>query len=146
MKGKTSTYTLLTAAVLALIFMVGALRAYAIDWATYPGEMCIRWTGAGTPKYYFGGIGNTSPTDWLYLDCPVVLKSESAPSGGAQVIVRDLHPNAAATCTLYNAYNAFSDGAYYYKTSGLLSSTGSSYRPQVLQHQGLGSTPATGYN
>jgi hypothetical protein len=146
MKGKTAVYTLLTAAVLTFITTAGAPRVHAIDWATYPGEMCMKWTGAGTPKYYFGGIGNTSPTDWLYLDCPVVLKTESAPSGGAQVIVRDLHPGAAVNCTLYNAYNKVSDGTYYYKTSGPLYSSGSGYSPQVLQLQGLGLTPSTGYN
>jgi hypothetical protein len=145
MNSKAFRQILTLAAALACITMVCAPQTSATDWATYPGEMCLKWTGAGTPKYYFGGIGNESTTDWLYLDCPVVLK-ESAPSGGAQVIVRDLHPTADISCTLYNAYNKFSDGSYYMKTSGPLSSTGSSYSPQVLQLQGLGLTPATGYN
>jgi hypothetical protein len=99
--------TAATVAVAALAFIttVGAPRAYADSLMVHPGEMCFRWSGAGTPKYYYGGIGNASTTDWLYLDCPLVRSWDSRgyiADREATLHYRDLHPSADITCTLYN--------------------------------------------
>jgi hypothetical protein len=116
-------------AALALIITVGAPQAYA-DSPVYPGEMCLKWSGAGIPKYYYGGIGNASTTDWLYLDCPLV--NDWYNHGAIEIATmtyRDLHPSADISCTLYNVINYGSNGAYIICSSGPLSSSGSSYEP-----------------
>src|SRR5215470_1483801 len=147
MKGKTSVYTLFTAAVLALLTLVGTPQTYANNWEVHPGEMCMKWSGAGIPKYYYGGIGNTSTTDWLYLDCPVIQHGDRGPDAGAMVDVRDVNPSYDTSCTLVRSWNAHSDGSYYTKSNGTQFSAGFAYTPQTLWLSGPGvDTTPTSYS
>jgi hypothetical protein len=134
-------------AVVAFLTTVGIPPASA-GRSLYPGEMCMKWSGAGTPKYYYGGIGNQSTTDWLYLDCPLVTDpAYNDPQAYGYIIawveLRDLHPSADISCTLYNVANAYSDGSYFYKWVGPVTSASSGYPPQLLGFWGLATLDAS---
>jgi hypothetical protein len=60
----------------------------------------------------------------------------------AWVELRDFHPSADISCTLYNVANAYSDGSYFYKWVGPVTSASSGYPPQLLGFWGLATLDA----
>ena len=68
--------SLLIAACTLIASFVGTSAVYAFDddRKTYPGSMCVRFSGATTTNVWlnFSAIGNPSTTQTLRVDCPMI--------------------------------------------------------------------------
>ena len=109
---QSHTYTLYSSALMSALLLFGSAAAMAGDAKTYPGSMCVRYSGS-TPSYNTSAIGNPSSSQWLYVDCPVINDEMSKDLANSWVGVLDRHYSYDANCSINSAYWNNSASAFY---------------------------------
>jgi hypothetical protein len=97
------TLSLCSTALISASILVGATAAVAGDAKTYPGSMCVRYSGSN-PSYSGSMIGNPSSSQWLYLDCPAINDSMSEQLHNSWVAVLDRHYSSDVHCSVHSRY------------------------------------------
>lgn len=80
----------------------GVLPAHA-DRKNYAGSTCVRWSGPA-PTYYYSALGNPSPTETLYVDCPANTSSLYSGEKSGWVQFLDRHFSSNISCTLVTVF------------------------------------------
>ena len=123
------------------IVVLSALQVHAGDGKTYPGSLCVRWSGTSTPIYEFSAIGNPSATTELRLDCPVIKDGANIASGWVGVV--DRHYSDDVGCNLNSFYR--SGSGYVLNSTPWIRSVGSSGNAQQLPFGGVVANSLTHY-
>jgi len=127
----------------ALGMTIGASFALAGDGKIYPGSMCVRYAGTGTPSYNFSAIGNPSATQWLYLDCPVIHDTIGGNINKGWVRMIDQHYSSDVRCSLNSYYR--SGNAFWGWWTANKSTSGSGAHPQHITFNGIGANSLAHY-
>lgn len=131
------TYTLCSAALMFAFLFVGPSTVMAGDAKTYPGSMCVRYSGSN-PSYSYSLIGNPSSSQWLYLDCPVINDSMSEDLANSWVSILDRHYSKNVCCSINSVYWNSSAARVYGWWGGNKCSSGSGNHLQKRTWGGLG--------
>ncbi|MEM9487981.1 MAG: hypothetical protein AAGC55_02490 [Myxococcota bacterium] len=110
---------------------VGVAQA---DIKTYPGSMCVVYSGSGD-VYNFSAIGNNSTTTPLKVDCTAVRDTHNSVKSG-WIKVQDRHSSQAVECSMASIY--VSGSGFYGWTSSIRASGGNSANWQTLSFGSLG--------
>lgn len=103
-----------------------ASTSLAADYANYPGNMCVRFSG-GTVNYWYAGIGNTSTTSDMSVDCSIQKDNHTGNLlSGGWIMTVDQSDNEAVSCNEWLI--SMMDGASgYYGGSASCGNTGNAY-------------------
>lgn len=118
-----------------VLLLAGMATLQAGDAKTYPGSMGVKWSG-GTPVYSTSAIGNSSSSQWLYIDLPVINDDMSNGIQSSWVKVLDRHYNSNVRCSINSAYWNNTYDQFYGSWGGNRYSTGSSNNAQTLSTGG----------
>jgi hypothetical protein len=130
-----------SATAIMILLTIAANPVMAGDAKTYPGSMCVKYSG-GNPSYNSSMIGNPNRS-YIYLDCPAINDSMSEDLNNSWVGVLDRHYSQNVRCSINSAYwNNTHDAIYGWWGSNRYS-TGSSNNRQVLSWGALGGTGET---
>ena len=116
---RTLTRALAAVVVLAAL---GASPAGATIDRIYPGDQChvSGFSWSTSTSNYAGIISNTSPTNWLYVDCPLPHDLNTTSINFGVVAVTNMNPGAGLSCTLYSvnygSYNSYTGWSNYQVT------------------------------
>ena len=116
--------------------------AQAGDAKTYPGSMCVRYSGA-SPSYSSSAIGNPSSTQWLYLDCPAINDSMNEDLNNSWVGALDRHYSSDIRCSVNSAYWNSTHSTFYGWWGSNQYSSGSGNHRQLLSWGGLSGSGET---
>ena len=142
MSRKKSMRVLLSATLIPLSLALAGSTTWAADAKTYPGSMCVRWSGS-SPSYNTSAIGNPSSTQWTYLDCPVINDDMGADTQSSVVRVLDRHYSSDVRCSINSAYWNNTNDQFYGWWGSNISSSGSGNDLQVLNTGGIGGSGST---
>jgi hypothetical protein len=118
---------------LGLSATFSAPQAVAVDdYKVYPGGMCVTLPGGTYITHNFGSVENTSPTAYLFIDCPVVKDVYRRIKEG-WVQTTDRHPSADVACNLVQMMRRFQDSTIVFRVDGRRTS-GANSSVQVLHH------------
>ena len=93
-------YQALAAAAL-LIVTLGSTKTFAVDAKNYPGSTCQPSSGpADALQYSLGVVSNSSSTDSIVLDCPIIKDVLNTPLSRGRIAVIAQNPNEAVLCTI----------------------------------------------
>ena len=89
---------------LSVIFTLSFLstKASAQDYKTYPGSMCVKWQGP-EPTISFSSILNPSSSEYLYVDCPLIVDVTDGHVSLPYVVLLDQHYSKDVRCSINSA-------------------------------------------
>lgn len=125
-----------------LYVITGAPKAHGADEKSYPGSMCVQWSGGGIKALSWSSVANHSPDDWIYLDCPIIqdnVSTDYIPGiNSGWVKATDRHYSLDIRCGLYYVRRNASDSTIVWTGGSRRTTVGAGERVQHLEYSGAG--------